>query len=425
MRAFAEAAAARESVNYERMIPEKEHERKKREAEIERSHEEERAQHEKNLAILNVEKKVAVANAKLRAIDEAIEDKEIDEKKEIPGVFLITTPHSFALLHKERPAESVELGETIGAKCTSACKAVEGGVSCSKLLLVDVHSKERPSVIHLVYAIIDKQSNSSLISSELADELGAVSPAERYYLTTCSCGREIKYRRRLTGVTVQSPTGEKSGLPTLIECDSIPNNKREIPTPEMVRRFPHLEEIASEIPPLDEGADIHLLIRRDAPELLKVHEFINGPKGGPWAQKLSLGWTVIRQMCLDAAGGPAHMLACRTNLRAANSGEPWKKIAEPKRYELVPCPNHFKIKESIAEPQRSTESDVFRTTREDNEVGLSCEDQKYSEIMETGVHKNELGNWEMPLPFRHELVKMPNNRSQAVSRLNGLIRTLR
>ena len=150
-----------------------------------------------------------------------------------------------ALLHKERPAESVELGETIGAKCTSACKAV---VSCSKLLLVDVHSKERPRVIHRVYIIIDEQSNSTLISSELDDELGAVAPVERYYLTTCSGGREIKYGRRLTGVTVQSPTGEKSGLPTLIECDSIPNNKREIPTPEMARRFPHLEEIVRSHP---------------------------------------------------------------------------------------------------------------------------------------------------------------------------------
>lgn len=31
----------------------------------------------------------------------------------------------------------------------------------------------------------------------------------------------------------------------------------------------------------------------------------------------------------------------------------------------------------------------------------------------------------MPLPFHHKDVKMPNNRSQAVNRLNGLIRTLR
>ena len=222
---------------------------------------------------------------------------------------------------------------------------------------MDVHSKE----IHCVYAIIDEQSNSSLISSEVADDLGAIGPAERYYLNTCSGGREVKYGRCLTSVTIISPNGATSGLPTLIECDSIPNDKREIHTP----------------------------------------------------------------MCLDVVGGPAHVLACHTSLRAVNSGKPQEKLSDPEHYDLVPYPNHFKIKESILELQREPESDVFHTSREDDEPGLLCKDRKFMEIMETGVHKNELGNWEMPLPFRREFAKMPNNRSQAVSRLNGLIRTLR
>ena len=61
-------------------------------------------------------------------------------------------------------------------KCTSLCGASEGAVSCSKLVLVDVVSKQRPKSICLwifIYAIIDDQSNTSLITSELADELGA------------------------------------------------------------------------------------------------------------------------------------------------------------------------------------------------------------------------------------------------------------
>lgn len=110
-------------------------------------------------------------------------------------------------------------------------------------------TKEKPNTIRRVYAIIDDQSNSSLISSGLADELGAVGPEEKYYLTTCSGDREIKYGWRVTGVTIQPPNGAMSDLPTLIECDNIPHDKREIPTPEMARRFPHLQEIASEIPP--------------------------------------------------------------------------------------------------------------------------------------------------------------------------------
>lgn len=75
----------------------------------------------------------------------------------------------------------------------------------------------------------------------------------------------------------------------------------------MARRFPHLREIANEILLFDSSANNNLLIGRDAPELLKVREFRNGPKGAPWAQRLTLGWTITGQMCLDLAGGPVHV----------------------------------------------------------------------------------------------------------------------
>ena len=205
---------------------------------------------------------------------------------------------------------------------------MEGGVSCSKLLLVDVFSKEKSHAVRRVYAIIDEQSNSSLISTELADELGADGPEEKYFLTTCRGTKEIKYGRRVTDVVVQSFRGAAADLPTLIECGNVPQEKREIPTPEMATRFPHLQEIANEIPPLDGIANIHLLIRRDAPKL-KVREFRNGPKGTPWAQKLSLGWAIISQMCLDLAGGHAHVLVRRTNLLSTSLTDPRRRMVQP------------------------------------------------------------------------------------------------
>ena len=82
---------------------------------------------------------------------------------------------------------------------------MEGGVSCSKLLLVGVSSKEKPHAVHRVYAIMDEQSNLSLIRVELADELGASGLEEKYFLTTCSSTKETKYRRRVTDVVIQSP----------------------------------------------------------------------------------------------------------------------------------------------------------------------------------------------------------------------------
>ena len=138
-------------------------------------------------------------------------------------------------------------------------------------------------------------------------------------------------------------------------------------------------------------------------------------------QKTSLGWTIIGQMCLDLVGGPVHVRACRTSLLAAYS---WEKSTETNNYEFFPCPNQFTVKESFLEQKRDL-TDVFSTSGEDNDVGLSCKDRKFLDIMETGVHKNEQGNWEMPLPFRHKDRHLPNNRSQAVNSLNRLMHTLK
>lgn len=83
--------------------------------------------------------------------------------------------------------------ESVDTKCTSLCGASEGGISCSKLVLVAVVSKERLKSICRVYAIIDDQSNMSSITSKLADELGATGTGEKYYLTTCSGEKEANY----------------------------------------------------------------------------------------------------------------------------------------------------------------------------------------------------------------------------------------
>ena len=67
------------------------------------------------------------------------------------------------------------------------------GVLWSKLLLVNVFSKEKLHTVRQVYVIIDEQSNLSLTSTEFADELGANRLEEKYLLTTCSGVKETKY----------------------------------------------------------------------------------------------------------------------------------------------------------------------------------------------------------------------------------------
>ena len=86
LRAAAEAAAAKEQAEYERLIAEKENEMKQREAEEEKRRQQECAQHERDIAVMSVNKRVGVANARLKAIQESILKKEINDPLELPNM---------------------------------------------------------------------------------------------------------------------------------------------------------------------------------------------------------------------------------------------------------------------------------------------------------------------------------------------------
>ena len=95
---------------------------------------------------------------------------------------------------------------------------------------MDVYREGHPNDVDRVYAIVDDQSNASIISTDKG-------PDWKYYHSTCGGDRAVRY-------------GQK-GLPTLNECDGIPQEKKEISTPEIAREHTHLRSIAEEIPPLD------------------------------------------------------------------------------------------------------------------------------------------------------------------------------
>lgn len=56
------------------------------------------------------------------------------------------------------------VNEDLQSRCTSVCQGRSEGLSCSKILLVDVYPKDDPENTKRVYAIMDDQSNASMIS---------------------------------------------------------------------------------------------------------------------------------------------------------------------------------------------------------------------------------------------------------------------
>lgn len=212
----------------------------------------------------------------------------------------------------QEPSPSTEHGgeqdSTSSSEVTTSCTKVCGGDhsdrSCSKICLVNIHPVGHRDRALKVYAIIDEHSNKSLACSEFFDAFNVQGPASSYSLRTCS-GLTESTGRRASGFQIDSMDGKVSlPLPSLLECNDIPNNRMEIPTPSAASYHPHLQPVAHLIPELDPSAPIMLLLGRDIISVHKVRKQVNGPRDAPYAQKLDSGWVIVGNVCLGSVHKP-------------------------------------------------------------------------------------------------------------------------
>ncbi|XP_061908363.1 uncharacterized protein LOC133653277 isoform X1 [Entelurus aequoreus] len=321
-------------------------------------------------------------------------------------------------------------GPAVTSKCTEVCGKGQSLRSCSKICLVKVYPKTHPDRATNVYILLDDQSNRSLARSEFFDLFQIKGSDSPYTLRTCAGVSETS-GRRATGFIAESLDGKTSVvLPTLIECNHMPDDRSEIPTPEVARHHNHLRSIAHMIPRLDPEAQILILLGRDVLQVHKVREQRNGPQSAPFAQRLDLGWVVVGDVCL----GSAHKAAAVTSYRTSvlENGRPSL---------LTPCPNQLQVKERFSSKVHNATSSsslkfnipvlddsnlgntIFQSTKDDDQVGLSIEDRMFLDFMDREMTMDDTNSWVAPLPFRSPRQRLPNNRQQVLSRLTTLRRT--
>ncbi|XP_013396919.2 uncharacterized protein LOC106163784 [Lingula anatina] len=256
----------------------------------------------------------------------------------------------------------------------------------------------RPEEAVAVYAVHDDQSNKSLGTPALFDQLQISGGLRSYSLSSCSGTTHIS-ARHAADLIVESYDGTQSFvLPKIIECD-IPKNRSEIPTPDVAMQYDHLSSLSEKIPPLNPKAEIGLLIGRDLIEAHHVQDQLLGSKNHPFGQKLPLGWVIIGEVCLGKVHQPKRISAFKTNIM--NDGRPTN---------FLPCPSAILLKE-----ENQIGSDVFKITAQDDRVSLSTEDREFLDIMNESMRKDK-DQWMAPLPFKHPRQRMPNNRSQVLGR---------
>lgn len=103
-----------------------------------------------------------------------------------------------------------------------------------------------------MYAVLDKQSNKSLVKSQFFELFNINTRSDTYKLSTCS-GLSDNVDRTAFNFMIESIDGRvKLPLLNLIECDMIPDDRRGIPSPQVAMKFPHLQRIAEKVPAVEE-----------------------------------------------------------------------------------------------------------------------------------------------------------------------------
>ena len=324
-------------------------------------------------------------------------------------------------------ADQQHLGEhsQVTTSCTEICGGRPSGRSCAKICLANIYATDHPDRKVKAYVVIDDQSNSSLAKPQPFDQLNLQGDRLPYTLKTCA-GTTQTEGRRAKGLVIESLNGHvQHQLPTTTECDDIPDSKEEIPTPDVARAHPHLHQIADQISEVQTNVDILLLIGRDAPPLHKVRELRNGRGNSPWAQRLDLGWVILGNACLDGVHKPNHS-TFKTHILQDGQPSIFEPCSNLLHIEEPTSANNHTRKESFFQGkfEDGLAQNVFQQTKYDNRPGLSIEDWKFINIMDTGMEKDESRSWVAPLSFRNEVTQLPNSREEAYSRLRSTRKAL-
>lgn len=291
---------------------------------------------------------------------------------------------------------------------------------CSMVVPVFLSQRDNPNMERLVYAMLDSQSDTTFILNDTCDALGLVGPKVTLLLSTMS-HKDIKVESsKIGGLVIRGfDSTVKIHLPDTFTREVIPANRAHIPSPEMAKHWPHLKGIADKLMPVAD-CEVGLLVGYNCARALMPREVIPPIDQGPFGQRTDLGWGIVgivgqsdlsndQNDCI----GLSHRI-CTLEI----------PIALVPKTEQHGCRNEvtysFKSRVKVASPveiAKATELDIC-----DNLITctqISQEDRIFLEKMTSGI-KFVDGHYSMPLPFKDDKPNLPNNRSMALRRLEGL-----
>ncbi|XP_043247468.1 uncharacterized protein LOC122394566 [Amphibalanus amphitrite] len=319
------------------------------------------------------------------------------------------------LLHDDSLSLRVDKTTTQGTQTSAAvslhvsCDKVAESPKCTHSMLVPVNLTHRdlPHRSMTVYALLDPQSDTCFVKESVLQELDLRGEDVTLEVSTIA-GRTRTQSQVVHGLVVKDHKGETEfELPPTYSKADIPAERQLIPRRDTTAEWPHLQEVAGQLPEYVPDAEVGILIGINCPRALKPLEVVTGGDNDPWAIRTSLGWSVIGFMGQPSNGAGAACLYVTG--RAEQEGV--RHFAFRVRAREVPP-------EQLA---RLFDSDF---TSQPGGTMVSQDDLQFIEIMKTSMHQRPDGRFEAPLPLRDQNMSLPDNFHQAQARLQSLKRKL-
>lgn len=285
------------------------------------------------------------------------------------------------------PAKSEALKNTLPNRATCAKVSINHTAHMTSMVVpVWLSSKREPGREHLVYALIDTQSDATFIVQNSADSLTSKPTNVTLQLSTLTKQGELIQCKKYCDLQVRGYNSSVFvDLPDTYSRECIPVDLNHIPTAETAKPWPHLAHLAGCMPTrLD--CPVGLLIGFNCVQAMTPREIVSGPPSEPFGIRTDLGWSIV-----GGPSGPSDL--CHVNCVVSSHSDV--------RQEQLVFTRKVASKEvfPIEKIQRSLErdfagDDILSSTSE------SVEDRKFLEILGENICHDNNGYCTMPLPFR-------------------------
>ena len=162
-----------------------------------------------------------------------------------------------------------------------------------------------------VYALLDENCQGTFILESVADKLSATKRPTCITTETIN-GSKTDTSFAVNGLIVKAlPKFESEygastiTLPTAYTREMLTCHGEEVPTPQKIEDWPHLQDISTRIPAYKTSIPLGLIIGANCPKILEPQEVIPSSECGPYASRSLLGWRIVGPI-----GGKVDSLKC-------------------------------------------------------------------------------------------------------------------